>query len=205
MTNILATPVLVLNKNFIPIATTSVKKAVSKLLKGTCEVVSVNENHSYELYDFDSWTELSEFRDIFETDYWLKSFSKTFPVPRVIRSLKYNGVQSKLVRLTRKGVLERDDFTCMYCGKRGTSETLNIDHVKPQSRGGLTSWINLVASCYHCNNKKGARTPEEANIVLLRNPYKPFNSGLKLSNPKHRYKDWDAFISYQYWNVELKD
>lgn len=69
----------------------------------------------------------------------------------------------------RSAILHRDGFCCMYCGGPATT----IDHVLPESRGGENTWLNLVAACSDCNFFKAARTPEEAGMVLLREPFVP--------------------------------
>jgi 5-methylcytosine-specific restriction endonuclease McrA len=66
-------------------------------------------------------------------------------------------------RWSRLGVLQRDQFTCAYCGGRATT----VDHVLPRSRGGADNWLNTVASCGPCNNRKGSRTPGEAGLRPL--------------------------------------
>ncbi|MDD4865679.1 MAG: HNH endonuclease [Mycobacterium sp.] len=72
-------------------------------------------------------------------------------------------------RVTREGVLRRDANTCVYCGRR--AET--VDHVLPKSRGGAEDWFNLVASCQSCNGRKGNRTPQEAGMTMIREPFEP--------------------------------
>lgn len=72
-------------------------------------------------------------------------------------------------RVTRQGVLSRDSFVCAYCG--GVGDT--VDHVIPRSRGGEDSWDNCVAACAPCNGRKGDRTPAEAGMRLLWEPYEP--------------------------------
>lgn len=72
-------------------------------------------------------------------------------------------------RVTRIGVLERDSFACAYCGR--VADT--IDHVIPRSRGGEDSWENCVAACASCNGRKDNRTPGEAGMRLLWEPYEP--------------------------------
>ncbi|MDQ2953029.1 MAG: HNH endonuclease, partial [Chloroflexota bacterium] len=76
-----------------------------------------------------------------------------------------------VVKLTRKEVLQRDDHTCQYCGKRGND--LTLDHVMPRHRGGQHTWENVVAACRHCNHKKGGRTLAESKMQLLRVPRRP--------------------------------
>jgi 5-methylcytosine-specific restriction endonuclease McrA len=72
-------------------------------------------------------------------------------------------------RVTREGVLQRDNWTCVYCG--GVGDT--VDHVTPASRGGQDTWLNLVAACSPCNGRKDSRTPSEAGMRLLWEPYEP--------------------------------
>jgi 5-methylcytosine-specific restriction endonuclease McrA len=76
-----------------------------------------------------------------------------------------------MIELSRKNIIRRDNYRCQYCGKK--TSTLTIDHVIPKSRGGTDTWDNLVAACVKCNNKKGNRTPSEANMPLLKKPRKP--------------------------------
>ena len=77
----------------------------------------------------------------------------------------------KKVVLTRKNILRRDSYKCAYCGRADI--TLTVDHVFPRARGGDESWENLITACTICNNRKGDRTPEEANMKLLFKPFKP--------------------------------
>jgi 5-methylcytosine-specific restriction endonuclease McrA len=72
-------------------------------------------------------------------------------------------------RVTRDGVLRRDGYTCIYC--RGRADT--VDHILPRSRGGGDTWFNLVAACQFCNGLKGDRTPQEAAMSLIREPFEP--------------------------------
>ncbi len=67
----------------------------------------------------------------------------------------------------------RDDFTCQYCGVTSSTNELNLDHVLPRSRGGTSTWENIVTSCYACNQRKAGRTPEEARMRLSRRPARP--------------------------------
>lgn len=72
-------------------------------------------------------------------------------------------------RATRSGVLRRDRYTCVYCGGRADT----VDHVLPRSRGGSDHWLNLVAACQACNGRKGDRTPAEAAMTMMREPFEP--------------------------------
>ncbi|MBV7542254.1 HNH endonuclease [Acidovorax sp. sic0104] len=75
--------------------------------------------------------------------------------------------------LTKRRLLRRDRHTCAYCGGVFSEEILQCEHIVPQSRGGATSWTNLVAACAACNGYKAARLPEEAGMRLLFLPYVP--------------------------------
>jgi len=100
----------------------------------------------------------------------LRSPSTRLPWPTVVRLRSYARVPYKSIMLTRKNVLRRDGMTCQYCGDR---DRLTVDHVYPRSRGGQDTWENLVAACMSCNNRKGNRTPEEAQMPLRRKPFRP--------------------------------
>lgn len=93
--------------------------------------------------------------------------------PEVIRLLDYNEIPDLEIRLTRRNLLLRDNFTCQYCGKKVSSSTFTIDHVLPKSRGGGGSWENFVVACFKCNVTKRDRTPEEAKLTLRTKPSKP--------------------------------
>jgi len=77
--------------------------------------------------------------------------------------------QAKDTRVTREGVLRRDQHTCVYCGGRADT----VDHVLPRCRGGGDTWFNLVAACQPCNGVKGDRTPQEAGMTMIREPFEP--------------------------------
>ena len=71
--------------------------------------------------------------------------------------------------VTRDGVLRRDQHICAYCGGRADT----VDHILPRSRGGGDTWFNLVAACQSCNGLKGDRTPQEAGMTMIREPFEP--------------------------------
>jgi 5-methylcytosine-specific restriction endonuclease McrA len=103
------------------------------------------------------------------------------PFPRIIRLkqwifVKFIGRHHDGAGLcTKKGVLERDKFTCVYCGGKANT----VDHVMPASRGGKSSWENLAAACEPCNGLKADRTPEEARMYLRWHPWRPDLIGAK--------------------------
>ncbi|MFH1654601.1 MAG: HNH endonuclease, partial [Pseudomonadota bacterium] len=113
------------------------------------------------------------------------------------------------VCFSRYNILLRDDFTCQYCSKRLSKGSLNLDHVVPRSRGGKTSWTNVVTSCHHCNRKKGGFLPHEVGMKLKRVPTKPSAISYFAKNAgKVHYREWLPFlnmIDFSYWNVELEE
>lgn len=95
-----------------------------------------------------------------------------FPFPKVVRLVKYVYMKfSKkgTPRYSRLGVLNRDNNTCAFCGNHATT----VDHLIPKSRGGTSTWENSISACRKCNERKAARTPEEANMTLMFQPYVP--------------------------------
>lgn len=101
----------------------------------------------------------------------LKTVSRAYPWPSVIRLSRFVTVPYKKVILSRKNILRRDAYKCSYCGRGDLP--LTIDHIVPKARGGNDSWENLVCACTSCNNKKGDRTPDEARMNLHSVPFKP--------------------------------
>ena len=95
-----------------------------------------------------------------------------FPIPTVVRLVSYVVTRWRHSRgpsWSRAGVLGRDRRRCAYCGRTATT----IDHVLPRSRGGGNSWLNTVAACGGCNQRKGDRTPAEARMPLRYAPSVP--------------------------------
>ncbi len=99
-------------------------------------------------------------------------------MPRVIRLLAYDRLPKQTVRFNRRNIFARDGNHCQYCGRHYPTSELSLDHVVPRSRGGETTWENIVCSCVKCNVKKGGRTPQEAHMHLVRPPVKPKRSPL---------------------------
>jgi len=102
----------------------------------------------------------------------LHSASATVPRPAVIRLVSYVRIPRDTHRrkITRRAVFARDGWACQYCGSRAN---LTVDHVIPRSKGGGSSWDNIVASCAPCNRRKGDFLPPQAGMVLRRAPRVP--------------------------------
>jgi 5-methylcytosine-specific restriction endonuclease McrA len=91
-------------------------------------------------------------------------------MPAVIRLHQYIHIPYRGVVLTRQNIFKRDEFKCQYCA---SVKDLTLDHVIPRSRGGKSTWKNLITACKLCNAKKGNFTPQEAGMYLSQLPYKP--------------------------------
>lgn len=203
----LESQVLTLNKLFLAIHVISVKRAFCLLAKGLAEVVSTEEGQ-FATYDFESWRELSAFRNQnFREDHddWIRTVNEEIQVPRIIRLLSYERLPKQTVKFNRRNLFARDHNQCQYCAKKLPTTELTLDHVVPRSQGGQSTWENIVCACLPCNIRKGGRTPREAHMVLVKKPEKPKKSpmlGLKLTNRK--YQSWKTFLDNAYWSVELK-
>ena len=138
---------LVLNATYEPINVCTVRRATVLLLKEKAEVI---EKGSGELH----WA------------------SGSYPRPHVIRLNTYVRIPRDPQRrkITRRAVFARDGWTCQYCGVRSS---LTVDHVIPRSKGGSSSWDNIVASCAPCNRRKGDRLPHQINMHPRTKPRMP--------------------------------
>lgn len=199
----LTSSVLVLNRNFVPITVTSVKRAFVMFYGGAAKAVDAN----YDTYDFESWSDISDLRDQDDFDV-ICTVSAVIKIPRVILLLRYNRMPRREVKFNRINIFRRDGDMCQYCGVRFPRNELTLDHLIPRSMGGRTVWNNIVCSCGHCNRKKGGQTPEGARMKLIKIPHKPtWNPLSNLSVRYERYKEWEPFLSFidvSYWNVELE-
>lgn len=99
--------------------------------------------------------------------------------------------------LTNQALFARDQHLCLYCGRQYHRGTLTRDHVHPVSKGGRDIWENVVTACFHCNSRKGNRTPQQAGMPLLAVPYRPsWVEHLILSN-RNILADQMAFLKAQ--------
>jgi len=107
-----------------------------------------------------------------ELDKPLRSATDTYRWPHVIRLVHYVRVPRMVQRkISRRALFARDNWRCVYCGTSGGR--LTLDHVIPRSRGGDSSWENVVTSCAPCNMRKGNRLPDEIEMTLRKLPRAP--------------------------------
>jgi 5-methylcytosine-specific restriction endonuclease McrA len=161
-------PVLVLNANFEPINVCDIRRAVGLILSDKADLVINGRGE-------------------------IHTINASFPRPSVIRLQKMINRPRQQLKLTRREIFRRDNYTCQYCGKH--TGDLTIDHVIPRHLGGQHIWKNVVAACSLCNHRKGGRLLGEVNLRLLRTPNEPPSSaryvfGRHLSENN----EWESFL-----------
>lgn len=160
--------VLVLNQDFSPLMVCSVERAFVLVYLNKSEMIRTANGHQ------------------------LRTISRSYPMPSVIRLNRYVHAPYKGVTLTRQNIFKRDNFECVYCGTR---RDLTLDHVIPSSRGGSHTWTNLVTACKRCNTRKGDFTLEEAEMSLRQNPFKPSYTLFLRDLSGMNQKEWDDFLA----------
>jgi len=138
--------VIVLNSDMTILGTTNYKRAIRLVITGKAETIA-------------------------ESD---KRIHPNMFIPLVVRLIKaIRNLWRKEVPWSKSNISVRDGFICQYCGDEVIKAKATIDHVIPKSQGGKNSWTNTVCSCFSCNNKKEDRTPTQAKMSLLKQPFQP--------------------------------
>jgi len=171
---------LVLNATYEPVKIVDWQRAITLWVQGKVEVLA-------------------------EHDVEKRAVTFTFRLPAVVRLLRFVTVRGRRDRVafTRANIFRRDGHRCQYCGRDFASQDLTFDHVIPAARGGPRSWENIVTACVPCNRRKGARTPEEAGMALLRRPGRPAASPIFRVSIGRR-KTPDSWRDYLYWHAALE-
>src|SRR6184192_3196487 len=166
-------PVLVLNASYEPINVCAARRAIVLVLKG----VAMTEE---------------------ENGHFLHAARIAMRVPSVIRLLEYRRIPHQTRALSRKNILLRDRNTCQYCGEVLPSSELTLDHVIPRSRGGASTWENLVACCHPCNRRKGNQFTYESGMKLMREPrsFKLHTSRHIIRLMGHSDAKWRKYLFY---------
>lgn len=184
----LDSPVLVLNRGYQPVRITDARDGFAMLYLGRARALDA----TFEPYDFTAWAS----RRPGAEDEAIGTARGHICIPRVLLLEGYNRVPRAPLRLSRRHVYMRDEFTCQYCAIRPGVKDLNLDHVMPRSRGGRSTWENLVTSCRRCNLTKGWATPEEAGMRLLKRPVRPsWSLALSLAAQRRRFVEWEPFLA----------
>jgi 5-methylcytosine-specific restriction endonuclease McrA len=161
-------PVLVLNANFEPINVCSMRRAIGLILAEKAAMVVNGRGH-------------------------IHTINQLLPRPSVIRLEHMIHRPYPRVKLTRREVFRRDNYTCQYCGRHDTP--LTVDHILPKRLGGQHIWTNVVAACPACNHRKGGRRLEEVHMSLLHVPKEPPASAMYLYG-RHLDEngEWEPYI-----------
>lgn len=161
-------PVLVLNANFEPINVCNTKRAIGLILAGKAMLIQNGRGE-------------------------IRTVKTIYPRPSIIRLERMIRRPRPQVKLTKREILRRDEYTCQYCGNR--SNNLTIDHNIPRHMGGEYSWENLITACSTCNHRKGGRTLEQAQMHMMAHPMEPPGSA-KYIFARHlrENQDWEPFI-----------
>jgi len=160
--------VLLLNQNYEPLNVCNLRRAMIMIVGGKAEILENGRG-------------------------FIHSVQRAWPMPSVIR-LNYM-IRRPLprVRLCRKEVFRRDNYTCQYCGRK--THKMTMDHMVPRYRGGQYSWGNLVSACPACNRRKGGKTLAQANMRLLRQPFEPRATGRYLFQVYLEHNgEWEKFL-----------
>ena len=166
---ILASPVLVLNLNYVPINVSTARRAIILLGKGKAELL---ENHRGQV----------------------RTVSTVVEVPSIIR-LGYLVKRPFAPRkLSKKEIFLRDKYTCQYCGTK--SQQLTLDHVVPRRQKGAHTWENVVAACSKCNLRKAGFTPEEAKMKLFREPRAPQPNPYRMLQNRVILDEWRPYLPW---------
>ena len=137
--------VLVLNASYEPVSIVSARRAFGLVMKGAALVEEASAS-------------------------MIRTARIDIPVPSVVRLLVYRRMPRQDRAVSRRSIMLRDRHACQYCHLVLPPKSLTLDHVVPRSRGGESTWENLVACCPRCNNRKADRTPAEAGMPLRRKP-----------------------------------
>lgn len=153
---------LLLDSTYFPIKIISWKKALILHLNQRAEVLDVHKEKT------------------------IRGVKRTFKVPKTLKLFKRHK-QTYFIKFNRENLFKRDNYQCQYCLTILPSKKLTLDHVYPKSKGGKTSWKNIVACCRPCNEKKGDKLLSQIDMKLNTHPRAPSwspNIALSINDPE---------------------
>jgi 5-methylcytosine-specific restriction endonuclease McrA len=161
-------PVLVLNANFEPLNVCNTHRAIGLIFSGKADLVMNGRGY-------------------------IQTVTQSIPIPSVIRLEQMIHRPRLQLKLTRREVFRRDNYTCQYCGRH--SNDLTVDHIMPKHLGGAHIWTNVVAACPSCNHRKGGRKLNEVQMTLLHVPKEPPSNAYSLfGRHLEQNGEWEQFI-----------
>jgi 5-methylcytosine-specific restriction endonuclease McrA len=172
-----STRTLLLNQGFEPIKVIPWQRAITLLCLDKVEVIE-------------------------EYDAQIHAVSLIVQIPAVVRLRHAFRRHARPVKFSRVNIYARDGYRCQYCGERCAIDRLTYDHVVPRSRGGRTTWDNIVSACDTCNARKGNRTPAEAKMALRSTPTRPtWMPSVQIRVSTHSIPE--AWRDYVYWTGQI--
>jgi len=182
--------VLILNKNWMAINTSTARHAISLIFAGQAKGILISENKIQAL-GWDEWKNVQPT----ETEASIGTVNQKIKLPSIVVMNFCDKIPKQAIKFTQNNLWERDNFTCQYTGKKVTRQTGNIDHIIPKSLGGRTSWENCVIACKEINAQKSDKTPEQAGLKLIRKPTRPkvMPVSFFIKN-KENNLDWNCFL-----------
>jgi len=158
---------LVMNKSWVVVGTTTVKDAIVLMSRESAKGVCTDTFATY------TWNDWLSSENPPKVDFYIKTPNMEIPAPQVILLTNYNDVHQATVKFSQRAIYKRDNYVCQYCRKKFHSDQLSIDHIKPRSKGGLSTFENCVAACFTCNNKKSDHELHEVGMTLVKKPTTP--------------------------------
>jgi 5-methylcytosine-specific restriction endonuclease McrA len=159
--------VLVLNQDYTPMSVCTLERAFLLVHLNKADLISASKKRV------------------------LRTVTRDYPYPSVIKINRYINLPYKGVVLSRVNIFKRDAHKCQYCG---INRDLTLDHLIPRSKGGKTSWGNLVTACRRCNARKGDFSLEESGLKLTSIPIKPSYTMFLMGMKETVDEDWAPFL-----------
>ncbi len=183
--------VLVLNRHWAAIDAITPAEAFSHLCASTARALHILSGESIQPLAWEEWRALP----VAEGTPALGTTHGRVRIPAVMVLNRYDRMPLHVPGLGLRGIWQRDGGRCQYTGRQLQPGEGDIDHIIPRSRGGETSWENCVLSDRRVNRSKGARTPAEAGLRLLKAPGRPQPlPAIALLHNLHRIPEWDLFL-----------
>ncbi len=193
----LCSEVLILNKYFLAVKVGIAKDAICALYTGKASVI----DETYTIRNLNEWIKYSSLIDNLPLEAAkyvgkISSPSISIYIPRVIKIDTTAGIEIiKTVKYSRYNIYKRDGSKCQYCGTKCKNNIRTLDHVHPKSKGGKSTWENVVTSCKYCNGKKGSQTLDTLGWQLKKQPVAPeWKSHIGTPFDKVQNEYWKNFL-----------
>lgn len=192
--------ILVLNKFYFPIGVETTERTFGNIFSGSVVPLdityAVKEDGSTNLEEVEYFTAIHSVAEwlnlpIRSYDEYIQTTKGPVRVPQVVICSNFDRIIFNKVQFpTKHNIYKRDNYTCVYTGKKLLKEELSVDHVIPRSKGGKDTWENLVTCDRLLNSKKSNMSVAEAGLKLRYKPFKPSN-GMTFDLYK---EEWSSFL-----------